>query len=589
MRESGKAKRMRSNDNKKIIIIVIALLAVAVAVYAAVKLAGLNVDAREFYFKAESKNFNRYAEWINENYLKFMEKQKPFIEEANRRRFEVTADIQSGGEPFGLKDAGRLFDLIKRSKLVVDTRRQPQDRTALSEISLLIEKAPFFDVELFSKDRMLYFTVPVLMPERYFSVNLDEADDVYNKFSIPVKPKRLVNNANIAKTLQFDKKSLDEALKMLGGIFTEAIIEDSVRYGDEKEIAISGKTVKGKEVLISLDEVSVTKLLNALAAFFGTDGTLIPYSYGNFADIAALLKDAGLFDLFYYLDESGIVVLNDSEKALVRMLSANKDIEGFRKALKSRLEGCVIKDGVQMAVIIDREGNILDRKLSFNLSTSDGSKSYKVDINTGVTSTNYEDCRNRFVKAVIEETGNDGNDGNAIELQFTSAFEKKKNDDEDGSISVKWKIDPPDKDAYGADISLDITGETNTETLKRNDILKFNVTVYDESGDNKISGEVSKVSWKNKKLNTENNTTKISVQADLPAFGVEGLSAGINLACEDSFGIQQFEIPDLSMKKVTDLNAVSDKELDQLNVEVMASFGSFYMANKSVFDALLGQ
>lgn len=583
----GQQGRRGKFKNTRVITGIIVFV-IAAAVFAAAKLVFQDADAREFYFKAESKNFEKYSAWIEKNYTGFREKQKPFMEGAYRRRTEITADIQSGGEPFGLKDAGRLFDLIKRSKLVVDTRRQPQEGTAASEVDLLIEKAPFMDAELFTRDRMMYFTVPVLMPEKYFSVNLDKIDEVYDKFSIPVKPKRLVNGADIAQTLQFERKAFDESFKNLGKVFSGVITADTVKYGEDREITLSGKAVKGKEVRIALDEASVSALLDGIAAFVGSDDTLLSYTYGNFADLSAMLDDAGLFRLFSFLDESGVVVLNDSEKGLVDTLNVRKDTEGFRKLIQETLDGCTLKDGLNMAVVIDRDGNILDRRLTANLETKDVDKAYKIDLNTGSTVADAADCRNRFIKAVVTETAK-GVEGGTVEFQMTSLFDKADGADTAGNVVLSWNVAPRDGPEYGTDINLDITGGMDPQTLKRNDITGFKVKLYGEGGDGSMEGEVSKVSWKNKKLNTEDSTTKITVRADLPSFGIKDLSAEVNLAREDSLGIEPFTLPDLQQKQVADLNAASGKELERIKMEAAASFGSFYLTNKPVFDALLGQ
>lgn len=38
-----------------------------------------------------------------------------------------------------------------------------------------------------------------------------------------------------------------------------------------------------------------------------------------------------------------------------------------------------------------------------------------------------------------------------------------------------------------------------------------------------------------------------------------------------------------------DLNAATQQDLDKIEMEIMASFGAFYLNNKPIFDAILGQ
>lgn len=601
--------------SRRMILIIAGVLLAAAGILLAAKLLW-NMNAREFYFKAESNNFRKYSQWINKNYTSFMENQMPYTDTAYRRRVEFTADIKSGGKPFGLKDADRLSDLVKRSKLVVDTKRQPEDDTAITNVALLIEKAPFIDAELFTKAGKLYFTVPVLLPDKYFSANIDKIDEVYDKFSIPVRPKRLINAAEIAQALKFNETELDRSAEKLSSVFSNLITEDVVKYGQETELTISGQTVKGREVLVSLDSPSATALLGELAGFITVDETLLAYTYGNFADLSTMLDDAGLFRLFEFMDESGIVVLDENEKGLVNRLNVRKDLEGFRKAFKESLSNYVIKDGLKMAVIIDKAGNILDRKLTLDLTAPEGGKSFKLELNTGSSSTVFEDCRNRFIKIVVTEldTGGDAkvDDGSAsdnntandssankanssnrsiriIELLVTPVFAKPVGTETQGNIDISYAVTAQSGIKSGTDISLELSGKTDSLTLKRNNIVKYQMKMYGEGGEGNFDGELNRFTWKNKKLNTANSTTKITVQANLPSFGIKDLSAVVNMAGEDRLGIEPFTLPDVQKTAVTDLNAATEKDLDRIEMEMLSSFGTFYLANKSVFDAILGQ
>ena len=91
------------------------------------------------------------------------------------------------------------------------------------------------------------------------------------------------------------------------------------------------------------------------------------------------------------------------------------------------------------------------------------------------------------------------------------------------------------------------------------------------------------------KLKTENNVTSIDISADLPFLNINDFSAKLGIAVENSFGIGDFSLPDMGQENVTDLNAASDEELKNLEIEIMASFGAFYLNNRYIFDALFGQ
>jgi len=588
----------KSNGRKKLFVIAAVMLAAVGILTAARLLRG--ADAREFYLRAESRNFERYSQWINDRYASFLKKQEPYMNSTHKRRMEVTADMKSGGNPFGLNNAGGLFELMKKCKLVVDSRQQPDNGTTLSNVSLLVEKVPFLDAELFTKDRTLYFSVPVMLPGKYFSLKLDQINEVYDKFSIPVKPKRLITATDIAKTIKFDQTALDKSVKNLGRVFSDRIDKNDVKYGRERQLNLSGRVVKGREVSVSLGSQEATALLRDLAAFIGTDETLPQYTYGNFADFASMLDDAGLFRLFEYLDETGVVGLNKYEKDLVDTINAKKDLDGFRKLVIKALNSYSMKDTLDMTMVIDNSGNILDRKLAFELTAPEGGKSYGIDIHTGSSSTEYEDCRNRFMKVAVSQPDASGAAaaGNSsapsggvksVELHVTPVFSKADGTDAKGNVAISYAVTPQSGVRSGMDLNLDISFLMDNATLKRNHVVKYQADIFGESGDGSVSGEINRVTWENKKLNTLNSTASIRVQADLPSFGIKDLSAEIKLAGEDKFDIEPFTLPELQQSNVTDLNTAAEKELEKVRMEVLASFGTFYLENKPIFDVILGQ
>lgn len=570
---------------KKIIIASAVILAVLGAAAAIIFFGG--ADAKQTYFKAESGNFKEYLNFIDSKYNTLKNSQQPYISSAYRRRTEYTADICSGGKPFGMNNADRLFDVIKDSKLIVDTKRQPVEDYAVSDISLLIEKAPFIDTQVSTGNGRLYFTVPVLLPDRYFSAELDKLYDVYDKFSVPVRPKRLVNLADIFRALEYDRDSLNATANEIGSIFVQAFTDDTVSFGKSKEITIGDKIVKGKEVIVKLDSSSATTLLKDLTSFISTKKTLLSYTYENFANISEMLDDAGLFRLFEFLDKTGVVVLNDNEKAMVDKLNVAKDTEGFAKNLRAVLDTYTLSEGLNMTVFIDRSGNIVNRELSLSMASEEAGKSFKLNLKTGSTGNNdslkEDSCIGRYFNIVITQPDK------TTEINYTPELEKNDENGVNGSMALSCKIAEAGKDEAGVDIKLNISGSTDTKTLKRNRVVKFDANIYGSDGSGVLQGELHRTAWSNKKLGTLNSTTTISVQADLPTFGIQDLDAVVGITGEDTMNIGGFEMPDMADKAVTDLNAASDSDLDRLQTEAIASFGGFYLTNKPVFDAILNQ
>lgn len=581
---------MAKRKSGKVILITAAVVLIAAVAYFAVRILGQS-DARSFYFKAESQNINRYIQWIKNSYNDFQEKHRPYGNTAYRRRNEYTADIRSDGKPFGMKDASRLFDLITNSKLVVDTKSNSSESKSITTASLLVEKAPFIDAEFIKDDGVIYFTVPVLLPGKYFSVEQQEIDKLYDRFSIPIRPKRVISGLNIANTIKFDEGIFDASVKELGLVISEGIEEGNVTYGESDQIIISDEVVTGREVIVSLDGPSSTALFRGLIEFLVEDEALLSYTYGNLADLSAFLDDAGVFRLSEFLDEKEIVCLNEDERRIRAGLNFKRDMEGLKSSLKSFADSYELADGFEMTLFIDKAGNILKRDIDIHFTSVKGDKSIKDDksfrlgINTGAT-TAHEDLKNRFAHISLDkkESG-----GGIIKLEVTPIFEKTQDDDIKGSINAGFSYEKPEGSLTGADIVFDISVETDKNTLKRNKIVNFSARVFGEGEDGEFSGEVAVTSWKNKKLGTVNSTARISAKADLPSFSIKDLTANINMAKEDVLGIDSFALPSFSREEFTDLITAEDSDISKVEMQIMASFGAFYLNNKPIFDAILEQ
>jgi hypothetical protein len=576
---------------KTVLVASVIILAAAVTV-AAVYFISAAKPARDFYFKAESKNFKLYADWIKENYGEFVENQKPYLAADYKRRTELTAEVgSSGGKPFGLENAEGIFDIVKRCKLIVDTKRSPAKKTSLTDISLLLEKTPFADAVVFRNDRRLYFTVPVLTPNRYFTLDLDKIDAVYDRFGIPVKPQRLINSADIAETVKFDGNELDKSAAGLGDFISGLIQAEDVSYGGNAELTLSGKKAAGREVLVKLDAKKSGELFKGLAQRYAADKSLVALTYGNAAAVSELLAQAGLFRLFEYLDTTGTVVLNESEKELVDRLNITYDAEGFTKTLIDAANSLDFPEGINMKLVIDKSGNILDRTLDAVVADTRGKGSLRLSIHTGCSSMLIDDCRNRFAEVVIDGADSAGKDSRSA-LKLNSVFAPlETKGDEEGILEVSWSNELDGVQQAVTGIRLDLTGSTDPLTLKKRNICKYNIEMKYAGMDkaNSLNGEVNTESWSNKKQKTRNWTSGITVNADMPSFGVQDFSAVLKLAREDKLEIEAFELPAVGAPGTVDLNTATDEELGRVRNEILASFGVFYMTNKPIIDALMGK
>ncbi len=579
---------MSNRNTKKMIAIFMAtifVLALAYVIYLTV----IKKSPTEIYLDAESKNFERIVNKAEEYYTSLLNKQKPYMEEPSRRRTEITADMTGGAELFGFQDAEQLSGILNKTKLVIDTKTQPQKGISATEASLLLERAPFLNAELYSDNKTIWFAVPDIMPARYFSTERDQLNDLYDRFSIPVRPLDTITGEKIVRSLVFDKEPLMASAKKLGSIFTKYFTDETVTYNGKFYFSAGENTIEGDEMRINLNEDKASSLFSELLTAVSEDEVLLKHVYGNYANLSTLLDDAGLFRLFGYLDETGTMTLSDYEREIVDKLGENKDIEGFRSQLKQLAADYRLKDGLIMKVVIDKDRNILQREIMLDINNIKGGASYKFDIFTACSNALIDDIRNRKVSIAIVEYG--GEEDKTTELTLVPVFEKTGGSGVDtaGKLGIMYAVTGSNGIRNQMDIDLDLSGGIDQKTQRINRTIKFDAKITGETGEGSMSGSLDNMSWSNKKLKTENNVTNITISADLPFLNIYDFSAQLGIAAENSLGISDFSLPDMGKENVIDLNAVSDGELKNLEFEVMASFGAFYLNNKYIFDALLGQ
>ena len=582
----------RKKKNSALIAIGILLAATAVYIGAGKLLAR---DAADQYFEVESRKFQMIAQSIDTYYGTFMENQKPFLESTNRRRLEATADIRSGAEVLGGKDSAGLADLIRKSKLIIDTRSRPESGETLSDISFLVEKSPFMNAELFTEKDLLYLSVPLLMPDRYFSTRLDRLGETYDKFSVPIKPTRLINGPNTASILKFDKTAFTGSTGKLAAIFRKFIKPGNVSYRQNSAVPISGQSFKGREIIVSLSEEQATSLLHELAFAVADDDALLQYTYGNIADLSALFDDAGLFRLYGYLAGKGTLTLNDNEKSLLEKLNIKRDVKGFRMDLQKNAAALTIKGGLVMTLVVDNAGNILDRKTRLDLLNTDDNSLAALEMETGSSNTVFEDPRNRFADIILTQYRNTaaGENGSGVgkttELHIRPDFGKPVDTDSNGSLAVTYLTALQGGSPTGVDMKFGIAAKTDKLTLKKNRIVDYSVKIMVGNGEGTVNGELNELSWENENPNTKNRTATLELNADLPFLGANKFSTFLDLAEEDSFNIEAFAMPGVNVGNTTNLNAAGPKDIDRIKSQAMVSFGRFYLTNESNIDALLGK
>ncbi|MGB3991066.1 MAG: DUF6583 family protein [Acetivibrionales bacterium] len=572
-----------SSRTKKLILIITVAIIIAAVVYTAWSVL-TRKSTEELYLDAEKKLFGEMADNIGKQYASLKEKYKPYMEEAYSTRTELSLKIAGGLESFGFDDSGAVTGILDKSKLIVKTKTHPVKGISITEADLLLERAPFLNARLFSDPQTIWLSVPDFLPDRYFSVKRDDLEGLYDKFSIPVKPLKLISGRELAANLSFELSTFRNSAEKLADIYSGYLQGGAVADNGQKTINFGGGMAGGREVLVRLDEENATSLLRELLTAIANDDGLLLYTYGNFASISGLLDDAGLFRLFGFMDETGAMVLSDYEREILKKLNTGGDMEEFRGNLLKAAASYRLRDGIKMSVLLDKSGNIVYREVSLDFLNTEGGASFRTDIAMGNGTAGYKHVGIAFREY---DPGSAEEIRRTTELSIRSAAEESKSSQKEGRIDIDYAI-TEGSERSEIDIGIDISDRTDEKTLKRLSNIKLEADISGDVGEGNIIAVIDNASWSNRKLNKSNRTTEITLDADLPFLGISGFSATMSIAVEDSFGIEDFSLPDPDESAVMDLYTASGEDLDKLEKDIMASFGSFYLNNKYIFDALLG-
>ncbi len=550
--------------SKRPVLILVAALLIIVASIVTVLVVKSTKTPRDLWFDAERRNFSKYSGQFDNYYNIMVEKDKARQAERYRTRVELTADISSRDKkPFGIDNPTGIFDIIGKCKVVADTNRDAVAGTSATELSLLLEKNPLLGADIYTADvkadgpggsklgSRLYFDIPFLSPDRYFSFERDKLEQVYERFALPVRPVRLPTLNESLKALHYDKGEVDSSAITIGTMVSGFIGEKDVAFGEKVQVEIRGQKIQGQQIFVTIGEKDAAALVKGLAEEVFKDEKLMALTYGNLASFSDLAADAGLFQLLEYLEKAGGLVFSGDEKEMIKTAEFKEDLESFMASILKELETVEFPDGIEMTVVIDGQGSILDRRI--NAAMKDREEGDEADVNVHTA----------FMSSEIEGVN-------------------------DGRLEISWS-GTADGIMNSNSITVDLDSGIDSASNKRMDTIKYNLAWGNttEGGQEAISGQITSLSWKNDKLRTENRNTEISIKMKLPSFGVDDTDISLKLAGEDRLGIDPFSIPALDSKKNTDIYTATDEELGRVERELMASLGVFYLTNKPVMDAFI--
>lgn len=560
--------------SKYVILSILVLLVAGVSIIFIMK----KESPKDFYLRAEKKNYIKYSEKINEFFENFYDNQKVYLENMYKKRYDVTASINSpDASAYGFQKSYLLDSFVKKCRLIVDYNNDIKNDKTLTKMSLLVQKTPILDSEIFTDKNIIGLNIPVILPEREFVFDKKNLDNIYKSFNIPITPKRIIGPVEMARTLKYKKEDLDAVSETYGNLLVDAFRQSEVSLGKESSVSINGKQVKVNEVTVTLDRTKTNKLFKELLNTIANDNTVISLTYQNITEMVELLDDSSIFEIFNILDRE-YIHFSDDTKQVINALKIKKDLQGFKNYLKDIAGRLDFKDGLEMKLLIDKSNNIIERKLSLGyVNEKNLKREFSIDnLVTDLNNEGFENMQTNFEFGI-----NDGTKNNIYIVGYRSLYENRGK--RKVNLSYGKKIDR--EAVLNANLKLEMNGE-ELEQKDSNSGVVYDLKIKTKNSveQDVFKGNIDTTSKWNEKFSEMSYKSKFQLEADIPSLNLKKTNIELNIKSLNKM-YSDFEINKHNELRTVELDKLDEQKLGEINLEIYQSLMSFYLENKPLIDS----
>lgn len=574
--DNKREKTNQDKKNKKTIIVLVSVILIAFlagGLYFTV----LKKSARQFYISSEAKNIKNTCEEVIELYNRIMLDQEPYLNSRHTTRTELSARIEADEGLVGsfLPFPG-VVDIIENSKLVINTASDPEKDVSTSSLDLLVQKIPFLNISSYTDGNSLGFSIPGLIPEKHFIARKNSVYDAFKKMNLVPVPVNTLKGQDLLNTLFFNSRDFSNTLNDYWSLIASFIEEEDVRYGENVTISIDGREIRGKEVIVAFNSTKTEELLNAVVDKMASDQTLRQLTLDNYINMIGLFKQIGILQLIDYSQDTGKMNLNNDINAFLDGIENEKSADQLIDRLKSFVKDNEFPEGFGMELVIEKDGDILDRKASLSCRDKNGINR-QVNIHTGCNVTEGINLKNRYINlqhVQLDPAGGEMWKSFTIDPDIRKISE---NSGEKGTVEIAYKRGRDKTTEFAFICGLDIEKSKDKAAFKDYSSIKYNIEFQglDPSVKDRFTGELKTESWSNDKQKTRNSITGFTIDFDLPSMGVADIGLVLDIRTEDRFETEEVTLPEVRQEDIIDLDNASGSELEQIKNEALFAFSGF--------------
>jgi hypothetical protein len=589
--------------NRNLYILTSAILVIAVIAVIIFISVGKNKNVKDLYFEIETKNFVNFMSDIIKKQNDSMAKTKPLREQPSRTRHEISvklSNLGSGGNQ-GLNIPEQAIDVINSSKLVLNSRYDLKNDIQTGSLSFLLEGQSFLDINTFLDKNIMGLQIPVIY-DKYFVLDKNNVSYAFDRFGIDMPAKKILIPSEINDTLKIPlvefKDIFTDYIAFMEDIIAEQNIsitknvklkqveypvsnynnpvlqgkneqqdndkqkqqnlvtvksETSSKFGaasllgvvSKSDIKLEPETVyqsqessnnrsksgKYDVFTIKLNEDEFKAVAEKTIDMLCSDKRLFDITLGKTYTVCEMLKDAGYFDLSKDLEAA----YNQSKKY--------EDINMLKQDLLNIIKYSSFPEGFNMALTVDKSGNIVDRKISF-ANKMEGESKRMFSLHAGQF----------FTRLVIEQESSESKSENSLGTDNSNAV-------------IEIEI-----------IRQDKAGRNFIYINCVNNIWP----------DFKAAINTTKTSSEDNKKKTLNTNYILDIDLTCTELGIEKGNMLIDVKREDRYGID-FTLPEINEDTAVDIKSITEDGIETVKTEIQFSAAKFLLTNQYLINAFTSE
>ncbi|WP_375090969.1 zinc-ribbon domain-containing protein [Peribacillus sp. RS7] len=329
-------ERSTKRQFKKRTLIITAILAFIMFSSAAAAII-LHKSPKELYLLSEYKTYQSSKEGWVDKYGDTIEFQEKMMKEPSSSEMTLSGKVEMDSLS-NEQDLEMIQESFNQASLTAKTEQDPISNQGYYKLALNVDKERALDVEMFQTKERLGLKVPILY-EKFLYLNIDE----YGEFMRMIDPSYAGTETLEVSDLEWQDLKLTEKeqeyiQKRYGAFLLDNLEGKNFKMKKGVEFKREGETMKVREVTLKLSSSETKNLVN------------------DFMD--HLIKDEKLHNMIVTRAQKVSKAGSPDAKELKRQL-----LDGL-KAAKQETKGFRFSKGFSSTLIIDKDEQIIDRKVT---------------------------------------------------------------------------------------------------------------------------------------------------------------------------------------------------------------------------------